>query len=154
ILGNYFRGAVIVALINGVVVTSLLTIVGVPYSFALGIFSALMSLIPYFGVLISFTIGFIISLFSGLSGLSLIWIPIIYFGENLLESSIFYPKIVGAQIGLHPILLMLSLFVFSLFFGFIGLLIAVPSTSILVLFFEKYLENRNLQTKLSIREEN
>lgn len=146
IVGSYLRGASIVCLINGIVVTALLTLIGVKYSFVLGILSAVFCFIPYFGVLISFAIGFIVALFSDLSTLSLILIPIIYFGENLLESSILYPKIIGSQIGMHPAMLILSLFVFSYFFGLIGMLIAVPITSIILMIIREHLEKRDQES--------
>jgi predicted PurR-regulated permease PerM len=44
------------------------------------------------------------------------------------------PKIVGNKVGLHPLLLILSLLVFMSFLGFIGLLIAVPTSALIVLF--------------------
>ncbi len=146
IVGSYLRGASIVCLINGIVVTTMLTLVGVKYSFVLGILSAVFCFIPYFGVLISFAIGFIVALFSELSTLSLILIPVIYFGENLLESSILYPKIIGTQIGMHPAMLILSLFVFSYFFGLVGMLIAVPVTSIIIMIVREHLEKRSQES--------
>lgn len=146
ILGSYLRGALIVCLINATVITIFLSIIGVRYSFVLGILSGVFCFIPYFGVLISFSIGFIVALFSELSTVSLLLIPLIYFGENLLESSIFYPKIVGSQIGMHPAMLILSLFVFSYFFGLVGMLIAVPATSIILLIVRERIAKRDLSS--------
>jgi predicted PurR-regulated permease PerM len=146
ILGSYLRGALIVCIINAVVITTFLSILGVQYSFVLGILSGLFCFIPYFGVLISFSIGFIVALFSDLSSISLLFIPLIYFGQNLLESSIFYPKIVGSQIGMHPALLILSLFVFSYFFGLVGMLIAVPAASIILLIVRERIAKRDLSS--------
>ncbi len=146
IVGSYLRGALIVCLINAAVITTFLSIIGVRYSFVLGILSGVFCFIPYFGVLISFSIGFIVALFSGLAPISLLLVPILYFGENLLESSIFYPKIVGSQIGMHPAMLILSLFVFSYFLGLVGMLIAVPTTSIILLIVSERIEKRDLKT--------
>lgn len=143
IVGSYLRGALIVCLINAAVITTFLSIIGIRYSFVLGILSGVFCFIPYFGVLISFSIGFIVALFSGLAPLSLLLIPVLYFGENLLESSIFYPKIVGSQIGMHPAMLILSLFVFSYFLGLVGMLIAVPTTSIILLFVRERIAKRD-----------
>lgn len=146
IVGSYLRGALIVCLINAAVITTFLSIIGVRYSFVLGILSGVFCFIPYFGVLISFSIGFIVALFSGLGTISLLLIPLIYFGENLLESSIFYPKIVGSQIGMHPAMLILSLFVFSYFFGLVGMLIAIPVTSIILLIVRERIAKRDLSS--------
>lgn len=55
-----------------------------------------------------------------------------FLGMNLTETTILYPKIIGSKIGVHPVLLILALLVFGYFMGFLGLLIAVPSTAILI----------------------
>lgn len=137
IFGNYIRGFVIIALINGVVITTGLSLVGVQYAVVLGIISAVLCFIPYFGVIISFSIGFIISIISGISGLKILFIPILYFGENLLESSVFIPKIIGKRMGIHPLLILLAIFTFGYFGGVTGMIIAVPTTALLISFIKK-----------------
>lgn len=143
ILGNYIRGAIIIAFINGSIITLFLSLFGVQYSLVLGIISGLMTLIPYFGVFIAFGTGMIVSLLSGLTGFSLLLIPLLYFGENLIETSILYPKIVGTKVGLHPLILILSISVFSYFLGLIGMLIAVPVTSVILLLLKENVFNEN-----------
>ncbi len=135
IFGNYIRGFLTVSLINGTIITTGLTLVGVPYAVVLGLLSALLNFIPYFGVIISFVIGFIISLLSGLSGFKLLLIPIIYFGENIIENSFITPKIIGERVGLHPLLILLAIFVFGYFGGILGMLISVPITALLISIF-------------------
>lgn len=121
-----------VSLINGTIVTTGLTLIGVPYAVVLGLLSALLNFIPYFGVIISFSIGFLISILSGVSGLNLILVPVVYFGENLLESSLIVPKIIGEKVGLHPLLILFAIFVFGYFGGIVGMLVSVPVTALLV----------------------
>lgn len=132
IFGNYIRGFLIIALINGIVITAGLTLLNVKYAIVLGLISAVLSVIPYFGVIIGFATGFIISLLSGVSGWKLLLIPILYFGENLIESSVYIPKIIGGKLGLHPLVILLSIFVFGYFGGFVGMLIAVPVTALII----------------------
>ena len=134
IFGNYIRGYLIVSLINGTIVTTGLTLIGVPYAVVLGILSALLNFIPYFGMVISLTIGFLVSVLSGLSGINLILVPVVYIGENILESYFISPKIIGESVGLHPFLVLLALFVFGYFGGLIGMLIGVPVTALLISF--------------------
>ena len=134
IFGNYIRGYLIVSLINGTIVTTGLTLIGVPYAVVLGILSALLNFIPYFGMVISLTIGFLVSVLSGLSGINLIFVPVVYIGENILESYFISPKIIGESVGLHPLLVLLALFVFGYFGGLIGMLIGVPVTALLISF--------------------
>ncbi|MCX8056246.1 MAG: AI-2E family transporter [Ignavibacteria bacterium] len=140
IFGNYIRGFLTVSIINGLVVTIGLSIIGVPYAIMLGILSALLNFIPYFGVIISFAIGFLISLLSGIGGIKLLFVPIVYFGENILENSLITPKVIGERVGLHPLLVLLAIFVFGYFAGILGMLISVPITALLIsLFFEREL---------------
>jgi len=52
---------------------------------------------------------------------------------HLLEVTLLSPRIVGSKVGLHPLLIIFSLLVFAYFFGFIGLLIAVPCSALIIL---------------------
>jgi predicted PurR-regulated permease PerM len=57
---------------------------------------------------------------------------ILYLSQKLFEATVLGPKIVGGRVGLHPVLLILCLLVFGYFLGFMGLLIAVPATALVV----------------------
>lgn len=143
ILSAYLRGAITITLINMMVVTTLFSIVGIPFGVVLGILSGLFTLIPQFGVLITVAISLLVSLFGPSPGIHALFVMIILIGENLLESSVLYPKIVGDALGLHPAALIISLLVFAYFFGFIGMLVAVPMTSLLARLLEEWLERRD-----------
>jgi predicted PurR-regulated permease PerM len=93
-------------------------------------------------LLVSITIKVIVALFSGDPGLQIPLVILLYLLQNLLETSYIIPKIIGERIGLHPALLILSLLVFSYFFGFVGLLIALPAVSIVIMFVKEWLEKR------------
>jgi predicted PurR-regulated permease PerM len=142
ILSAYLRGAITIAVINMIVVSVLFSIAGIPFGLVLGVLSGLFCLIPQFGILITLAITTIVTLFSPGAGLHIVIAVVILLGENTLESSVLYPKIVGSHLGLHPVALIASLFVFSYFLGFLGMLLAVPLTSLLARFVEDYLEWR------------
>jgi len=57
---------------------------------------------------------------------------------HIFEAAVLSPKIIGSKVGIHPVLLILSLLVFSFFLGFIGLLIAVPTTAIIIMFVREW----------------
>ncbi len=143
VLGGYLRGALTVALINSIVISSLMSIWGVKYPLVIGLISGLLDMIPYFGILVSMSVAVLIALFGDNPGLQVIMVVVSFLGMNLTETTILYPKIVGSKIGVHPVLLILALFVFGYFMGFLGLLIAVPTTAILIAL-RKYYE-RNLR---------
>lgn len=140
--GSFIRGSIIAAIIHGVLIFIILTILGIKYSIFLAAIGVLLNLIPYFGLLVEILLSIIAALFSGNPGLQIPLLAALYLLQNLAETSYIVPKIVGQRIGLHPALLILSLLVFSYFFGFIGLLIALPVSSILLMFFKEWLKRR------------
>jgi len=144
ILGRYFRGAIIVAIIQGVIATLGLTIIGVNYALVLGIMTGILDFIPYVGLIISLTVSCIVALMSGDPILTkVIAVIALFLSQKLLEATVLGPKIIGAKVGLHPVLLILSLLVFGYFLGFIGMLIAVPTTALLMAVLQEWEQRRS-----------
>ncbi|MGA2667467.1 MAG: AI-2E family transporter [Ignavibacteria bacterium] len=142
LLGRYLRGALIVAFINGTLMAIILSIIGIRYSILLGALSGLLDLIPYFGLLISLVLSTLVALFSGNPLIQAPLTILTYIALNILETSFLAPRIIGKKIGLHPAVLILSLLVFSYFFGFLGLLIALPTVSIILMFAKEWYVKR------------
>ncbi len=145
ILGSYLRGALTVAFINSIVISMLMSIWGVKYPLVIGLISGVLDMIPYFGIIISTSVAVLIALFGDNPSFQVVMVLCSFLGMNLTETAILYPKIIGAKIGVHPVLLILALLIFGYFMGFLGLLIAVPTTAILIAF-RKYYE-QNLRTE-------
>ncbi len=135
VLSDYLRGAIIVAIIQGSVSAIVLSILGVKYSLVIGIMTGLLDFIPYVGLVISLCVAVIAAMFSGdpVTG-KIIGVIILYLSQKIFENTILAPKIIGEKVGLHPVLLIISLFIFGHFLGFVGLLIAVPATAVAVMF--------------------
>jgi predicted PurR-regulated permease PerM len=142
LLGSFIRGQLTASIIHGLFVYVFLSILGIKFAVFLGAIGIVLNIIPYFGLLVEITLAVIVALFSGDPGIQVPLVILLYLAQNLLETSFIVPKIVGNRIGLHPALLILSLFVFSYFFGFIGMLIALPSMSIILMFFREWMANR------------
>ena len=133
VLGKYFRGAIIVAMIQGCIAGTGLWVIGVNYPLVLGIITGLLDFIPYVGLITSLVVSCAVAVFSGGNLLAkLIAVIVLFVSQKLLEATVLGPKIVGKQVGLHPVLLILCLLVFGYFLGFIGLLIAVPATALII----------------------
>jgi predicted PurR-regulated permease PerM len=133
LMGKYFRGAITVAFIQGTISALGLWIIGVNYALVLGIMSGILDFIPYLGLITSLVVASIVAMFSGDPVLpKVIAVVALYLGQKLLEATVLGPKIIGSQVGLHPVLLILSLLVFGYFLGFVGLLIAVPLTALII----------------------
>lgn len=137
VLGAYFRGAAIVAIIQGTIAATVLSLIGVNYALVLGLMTAVLNFIPYVGLIISLIVASMVALFSGEPVLTkVVGVIILYVSQKLLEATVLGPKIIGPQVGLHPVVLILCLMVFGYFLGFVGLLIAVPATALLLLAWE------------------
>ncbi len=133
LIGRYLRGAIAVAFIQATISATCLTVIGVRFSLVLGIMTGILNFIPYVGLITSLIVSCIVALFSGGAVLTkVILVIILYLTQKLLEATILAPKIIGAQVGLHPVVLILCLLVFGYFLGFVGLLIAVPATALII----------------------
>ncbi len=134
LLGRYIRGILLVALIQAIAVTLGLWLIGVRYALVLGMMSGILNLIPFVGFYFSLVVSAVVAALSGDPAfMKVLGVILLYVGLNLFENVVLGPKVIGKQVGLHPVLLILSLAVFSYFFGFVGLLIAVPVTAILLM---------------------
>lgn len=146
IVGNYLRGQLVISAIAGFNVGLLLTIFGFPFSILLGVIAGLLNLIPNIGALITMVLGIAVALIFGDPVVKdLIVVVAVLLGQSLLEGSILGPKILSSHVGLHPVLIILSLFVFGYFMGIFGLFIAVPVTALLMTFYKAYRDQMTLE---------
>ncbi|MCC7429527.1 AI-2E family transporter [bacterium] len=138
IFSNYFRGQLIVSTIIAVLLYIFLSLIGVKYALILGILGGILNIIPYFGFVISMSLGIFISILGNFSPISLFYVILTYSSVQFLEGVVIGPKIVGDKLGLNPLLVLTSILVFPLFFGFIGLVIAVPLLAIIKVLFDNW----------------
>ncbi len=144
ILGKYFRGAIIVAFIQGIVAWIGLSIIGVEYALILGIMTGILDFIPYVGLITSLVVASLVAAFSGEPAISkVLSVVVLFLVMKLVEGTVLAPRIIGSGVGLHPVLLILCLTVFGYFMGFIGLLIAVPATALIVAAFSEWERRRD-----------
>ena len=126
-LSAFVRGMGSVCLILGTYYAFSLWMVGLSFGFAVGFFAGLVTFIPYLGSIMggALAIGLGVFEFWG-EWNKLAIITGIFFLGQILEGNYLTPKLVGGSIGLHPVWLLLALSSFGAFFGFVGMLIAVP----------------------------
>jgi predicted PurR-regulated permease PerM len=123
------------------------TIAGVENGILLGILCGFLNPIPYIGLIASWILSTLIIIVIGPEDM-IFQIIVVIMTVNIIHFVNAYfvePNILGKRIGLHPLILIASLFLFSGIFGFLGLLIAVPCTATLMLFYNDW--------KLKINEE-
>jgi predicted PurR-regulated permease PerM len=133
LLSRYLRGQMLAALIAGVLTWLGLWILGFPYPALVGAVAGVFNLVPYLGLVVSAIPALIISLLSGNIIASLIKAAAVFGVVQTLDSSVVGPRIVGGSVGLHPVWVIFALAVGSFFFGFVGLLLAMPAAVFLKL---------------------
>ena len=144
ILSSFLRGQFLVSASLGFYYFLAFYIIGIDYYLFLGVFSGIFSLIPYFGIFISLILSAYIGLLQFADPIYIFYIIIIFSLACLLEGYILSPKIIGEKLGLHPLAILYSVFVFGSLFGFIGIFFSIPFASIIFLYYRKILRNINL----------
>ena len=153
-LVSFFRGQMIVAAIDGILVGIALTIFGLPYGFLIGVFMAILGVIPYVGNIICLIPACIIAWlhaqgaapFSGMSPWAYVGCVLgIFVVVQQINSLVTAPKIVGDSVGLHPLTVIFSMLFWSLVLGgFVGALLAVPLTAAVKVLFRRFIWERQL----------
>lgn len=142
-MNQYFRGQALVAAIVGVLFAIGFSIIGLPMAIVLGLFIGLLNMVPYLQ-LISFVPTILLCLVSsvgeGISFWSLFWqCMAVYLIVQAIQDLVLTPKIMGKAMGLNPALILLSLSVWGTLLGFIGLIIALPLTTLLLSYYNRYI---------------
>ena len=132
VIAGFVRGQGTVCLILAVFYSLGLMLVGLKYSLLIGIVAGFAAFVPYVGAGLSFLLVGAVGLHQFLPE----WMPIaqvfgVMIAGQMLEGTILSPRIVGGHVRLHPVWLIFSLFVFAFLFGFVGLLVAVPTAAAL-----------------------
>lgn len=126
LLSRYMRGQLLAAAIAGTLTWLGFLIAGFPYALLLGVITGVFNVIPYMGLVASLIPAVLIALFTPDPAVSFLKIAIVFAVVQALDSTVVGPRIVGEAVGLHPVWVLLALAVSGYFFGFVGLLIAVP----------------------------
>ena len=130
LLSQYLRGMVIVISIMSVFYSIGLTLIGIKGAVALGVFTALMIVIPYIGITLGLTLAVLSAILQFGIGTELLAVLIIYGIGQLIEGFFLTPRLVGERIGLHPVAVLFALLLFGKLFGFFGVLLALPISAV------------------------
>lgn len=143
---GYLCGQLVDAAIMGALFAGTFWIIGIPYGVVIGIFSGFSNLIPYFGAAVAFLLAVLSGLFSS-EPMRAVYAAIAILLLQQLDSAVIVPRVVGSRVELHPVLVLLSLAVFGGFFGFWGLLFAVPLGALLKNFFFRLYEQKAIKQR-------
>jgi len=141
-MNRYFRGQALVALLGAIFSTTGFLIIGLPMAIAMGMLVGILTLIPYMKVFALIPTLFLTFLKCAYTGDNL-WIPLlsvlaVFATVELIENFILVPNIMGRITGLNPAIILLSLSIWGTLLGIIGMIIALPITTLLVSYYRRY----------------
>lgn len=141
-LNNYIRGQSLVALTMGILFCIGFTIIDFPMAIGLGILIGIMDLVPYLHTLALIPTAILALLKAADTGQNFWWVfgaaVLVFCVVQVIIDMIVTPKIMGKAMRLNPAILLLSLSVWGALLGFIGLIIALPLTTILMAYWQRY----------------
>ncbi|MGV2067167.1 AI-2E family transporter [Agrobacterium sp. 22-226-1] len=145
-IAGFVRGQGSLCIILGVYYAVGLSLVGLNFGLLIGLFSGLISFIPYIGSMVGLILAVGVAIVQFWPDYIYVFLTlVVFFSGQFIEGNILQPKLVGKSVGLHPVWLMFALFAFGALFGFVGLLVAVPAAAavgVLVRFaLSRYLES-------------
>lgn len=145
-VGAFIRGQGTICIILGAFYAVALTALGLRYGLLIGLATGLLAFVPLVGWVLGLTVSLIVALSQSWPDAMLaLQVLGVFVAAMALDSGVLSPLIVGQKVGLHPVSLMLALFVFSALFGLLGTLVAVPvaaALAVLVRFArDRYLES-------------
>ena len=141
-MNTYFRGQAFVALSVGILFVIGFSIIGLPMAIGLGLFIGLLNMVPYLQ-LISIIPTTVLCLISTVDSDVEFWpmfwaCMIVYTVVQLIQDLFLVPRIMGKTMGLNPAIILLSLSIWGSLLGFIGLIIALPMTTLLLSYYNRY----------------
>lgn len=141
-MNAYFRGQALIALIVGILFSIGFSIIGLPMAIGLGLFIGLLNMVPYLqliGFLPAIMLAMLKSADSGMSFWLVMGLILIVFAVvQSIQDFYLTPHIMGKAMGLNPAIILLSLSIWGSLLGVIGLIIALPLTTIIISYYKRY----------------
>lgn len=132
VLGQYLRGQFLVMIIMAVFYSLGMFLFGLDLALPIGLFTGLAMFVPYLG----FGLGLVLATMAGLlqfaSIKAVVMVAVVFGLGQVIESLFLTPRLVGQRIGLHPLAVIFALLAFGQLFGFVGVLVALPASAVLV----------------------
>lgn len=132
VLGQYLRGQLLVMLILAAFYSIGLALFRFDLALPVGVFTGLAIFIPYLG----FGLGLLLALLAGLlqfaSWYGVVAVAVVYGIGQVVESLYLTPRLVGERIGMDPLMVIFALLAFGHLFGFVGVLVALPLSALIV----------------------
>lgn len=139
VLSTFFRGRLLVAAAKGAILALGLWVAGVDFALLLGIGSGVLSLIPFVGTLVGFTLAMVVGFLEYSLLEAALRAGIVFALAEALENYLLIPRIIGDKLGLHTVVVIFALMAGGAAMGMFGLLIALPLAATLVILGREFL---------------
>lgn len=141
-MNRYFRGQTLVAFIVGILFCIGFLIIDMPMAIVLGMFIGVLNLVPYLQLISLVPTTLLCAVYAAETGgdfwIMLLLAMIVYAVVQLIQDLYLVPKIMGKTMGLNPAIILLSLSVWGSLLGFLGMIIALPLTTLLLSYYNTY----------------
>jgi predicted PurR-regulated permease PerM len=127
-LKQFIKGRLIMSLYAGVMTTILLLVLGIEFPFVIGFITGVADIVPYIGPFLGYVPAVFFASFSGI--MKVIWVSIFWVLIQWTENNIVAPKIIGENMGMHPMVILLSIIIGGGVFGVFGMILSVPIVAI------------------------
>ena len=141
-MNAYFRGQTLIAFLVGILFSLGFLIIGFPFAIGLGLFIGLLNLVPYLQ-LIAFLPTILLALLKATETGGNFWVIllsalIVFAVVQLIQDMYLTPRIMGRAMGLNPAIILLSLSIWGSLLGIIGLIVALPLTTLLLSYYRRF----------------
>ena len=141
-MNAYFRGQALVAAINGILFAIGFQIIGLPMGIGLGIMIGVLNLVPYMQILGAFP-AVLLGLIQAAETARPLWVVLlciaaVFIFVQIVENMVLVPTIMGNVTGMGPAWILLSLSVWGSLLGFVGMIIALPITTLIVSYYKRF----------------
>lgn len=142
-MNRYFRGQAMIASIVGIMYAGGFFAIGLPMGVALGLFIGLLNMVPFLQI-VGLVPAYLFAIINALDAGRSMWVDVglvssVVVVSEVVQSAVLVPKIQGKLTGLHPVVILLSLSVWGKLLGFLGLIIALPMTCLVLAYYERFL---------------
>jgi len=145
----YFRGQLLVCLVDGVLIGTALTLFGLNFAPLIGVIVVILTMVPYIGIVVCWVPAVLIAAFQWGDWWHPIGVTVIFIVVQNLEGIFYAPRIVGNYVGLHPMTVIVSIFVWGLIIGgVLGPLLAVPLTATIKVLLARYVWGPRLRERV------
>jgi len=131
-IAGYVRGQALVCISLGTIYAVGLSLVGLQFGLIIGLIAGAISFIPFVGTFVGavMALGMALAQFPP-DWMSVVKVAVVFLFGQMMEGNVLSPKLVGDRVGLHPVWIMFALLAGGSLFGFVGILIAVPTAAVI-----------------------